>query len=218
MRPFLPLLLLLPLFAYLHYRTTQLEARLDGLERSQRRAATQGGGAVAATPPGTQPAAGAVAAGPGAGAGTAELQALRADVTAMRAELDKVREVARPEEILGLVKEEEERLRNVAVDFHRERWIELREDTLDELATQAGFTDFQRTQVGDLMNAEVDKIAELARQPHVFEDPEKLANDVMQILDETEDRVRVLLNREQRPIWEQRRAFERKTVYPWLPR
>lgn len=221
MRPVHLLLVLLSFCAYLFYRTTELEARVQRLEGAS---ASSGQGAM--TRPTSTPGGGSAVSADSEGSGDLsavvregdELAALRKDIAGLRSDVDALREAAKPDQILDVVHEEEVRLRNLHIDFHRERWLEMREDMLDELATEANFTDYQRQRVGDFMNTEVDRIAELAREPGIFEDPERLANDVMQILDQTEDEVRRVLSQQQRAIWERRRKLEREVVYPWLPK
>lgn len=216
MRPVHALLLVLPLCAYLFYRTVATDARLDALDRRLE--------VLSDASADGRPAIGSIAAtttGPSAAAAP-DVAELRAEVRALQT---RIAQVVRPldtdsahEQILDVVEQERQRVFNKQIDFHQERWHEAREDVLEKLVVLAKLTESQRKQVGAAMADEVDALAELVRAPRALEHPEQLANDVMQLLDETSVRVRSALNPDQQPVWDRHRARERKGTYAWLPR
>ena len=219
LRPVHVLLLLLPLCAYLFYRAAATEAKVHSLEQR-----FEGLDRPLAAGGATPPQAGAYATGSGqpGGAATSEVAGLQQEVSALKAELAQVRatqaEVGTPDAILGVVEEEQHRVQNLMVDFHAERWHEAADEVLEFLVKHANLSDFQRKRVGGAMTAEVERLAEIARTPNVFEDPDKLATDVIQLIDETDTKVLGVLNPSQRAAWQRHRAHERKSTYPWLPR
>lgn len=215
LRPVHVLLLVLPLCAYLFYRAAETEAKVHGLERrieALDRPVVPTHIAAAGSPSSTVTSAGAAP----------ELAAVRQELTALKAQVEKIEQkqdsLGTPDAILGVVEEEKRRVHSLLVDFHSERWQEATEEVLERLVKHAKLTDSQRERVGSAMTDEVERLAEIARDPAALEDPDTLANDVMQLLDETNTRVFAVLNRSQRAAWERHRARERRTMYPWLPR
>ena len=217
MRPVHALLLMLPVCGYLFYRGTAADARLETLERKvglltvEQADAASASGHGAASPTGVR--------------ATADVQgtaALRAEVTALRARLAQLEAPSDSQgahdEILDVVEAEQQRVFNRQLDFHQERWHEAREDVLEKLTARASLTKFQRKYLGNAMADEVDALAQLVRAPRALEDPEKFATDVMQVLDETSERVLSTLNPNQQRLWNLHRKHEREVTYPWLPR
>lgn len=218
MRPVHAIMLVLPLCAYLFYRTAATEGRLRELEHelADLESAPDRVGQI------TTMAGSGHAAKPAGGGDEPAVAVLRTELESLREEIARLSQAGLGDdahaEILEVVEREKQRVRERVVDFHQERWHEAREDMLEKMVKDAHFSEFQRQRVGLAMATEVDHLATISRTPRVLEDPDKLATDVQQLLDETNTEVLELLHPDQHAVWERHRAHERETFYGWLPR
>jgi hypothetical protein len=121
------------------------------------------------------------------------------------------------ERILSVVGRAQERIRDRQLQFHRARWLEWRETALDDFSERFGLSGRQNDQLHQLLSDETDAMVEILRRPDTLENPEKAAHDWSTMLEQTDLAAHRVLDPAQVGPWDQARAAERKTLWPWLP-
>ena len=132
--------------------------------------------------------------------------------------LEEAREAVQDERIVSLVQKEQQRVLEKQLDYHRERWDEIRGNAVDDLARNLSLTEGQTAQLHGLLRRELDQMLGIFKSPSALEDPQSTASDIQELLGQTNRMANRLLNREQLVGWKQYRDFERATFMPWLPR
>jgi hypothetical protein len=121
------------------------------------------------------------------------------------------------DQILSVVGRVQDRIRDRQLQFHRARWLKWRASALDGFAEQLGLSSWQTEQLHQLLSDEVDGMIEIMRRPEALENPEQAASEWQARLDQTDTAARRVLEPSQLSAWEQARAAERQTLWPWLP-
>ena len=201
----------------LGFRVVELEHRVDRL--SQPRSADANTGATDAS---TTPDADAEHA--------RRLDDLAADVAALREDVDALSDEAQakvdredldrstsPDRILGVVTQEALRVRDRQVDFHRDRWVDMRERAAEEFAARHALTRSQASEIQRLLVAEVDEMVAIFKAHGADEDPKEAVAEWMEMLRETDRKAKRILSPEQVAPWDAGRTYERKVFMPWLP-
>jgi hypothetical protein len=120
-------------------------------------------------------------------------------------------------EILSVVERENNRVKDVQLEWNRARWLENRDEQLTVFTKTYGLTPDQTAKLQKAMRAEVDTMVELLRRPGLLDDPDQAASDWQSMLDATDKAAKQVLNPAQLGAWNQGRTFERRLLYPWLP-
>jgi hypothetical protein len=121
------------------------------------------------------------------------------------------------QQVLNVFEREASRIRDVQLEFHRNRWLEQRNGALVIFAKTYGLTPNQTSELQKVIENEVDVMVEQLRQPTMLEDPDQAVSDWQAMLDDTDAKAHKLLNRDQLAAWDTGRAFERQVLWPWLP-
>jgi hypothetical protein len=119
--------------------------------------------------------------------------------------------------ILSVVERENQRIRDVQLEFHRAHWVDQRNAALILFAQGQGLSADQTTELQKLLVDEIDSAVTLLRKGTMLEDPDQAAIDWQAMLDETDAKARNHLKPEQRAAWNEQRANERRFLWPWLP-
>lgn len=201
------------------YRSVVLEQRIDALRR-------QLGETPAAADPSSSKANVAVS-GDQSVSQRARLGELEKGVTSLDAKLRTLRyasggapnlpENEMREEILSVVQRESSRVRDVQLDWSRERWQEARDQQLAAFARDYGLSSDQTATMQKGLAHEVDAMVEVLRRPTLFEEPERTVKDWQALRTVTDETAERTLTPAQLQAWNLVREFERKILYPWLP-
>jgi hypothetical protein len=119
--------------------------------------------------------------------------------------------------ILSVVERENNRVKDVQLEWNRARWLENRDEQLTVFSKTYGLTPEQTSNLQKAMRAEVDTMVELLRRPCLLDDPDQAASDWQGMLDATDKAAKQVLNPAQLGAWNQARGFERRLLWPWLP-
>jgi hypothetical protein len=120
-------------------------------------------------------------------------------------------------QILAVVARENDRVREVQLEYHRSRWSENRRLQLEAFAQASGLTSLQTSQLRTILEREANALFEQLRKPNLLEDPDQTAGDVQAALDSADTQALRILTPPQRELWTQARTLERKALWPWLP-
>jgi len=121
------------------------------------------------------------------------------------------------EAIISVMQREAGRVRDVQLEWHRARWIEHRQQQLIAFATAEKLTPAQTSALDQALQREIDRMITVLKNPAGSDDPDQAASDWAAVLAETDERATQVLSPEQRELWTQVRAWERKIMWPWLP-
>lgn len=213
----------------LAYRVFALEARVEKLARAVTPTPSEVG---VAQPSVARPS--GVVASPAEAVAEAEhtrrMADLESSVTALRKEVDALSSEARQkadradvdrsasaDRILGLVTQEALRVRDRQVEFHRDRWIEMRERAVEEFVTRHGLNAAQTTTIRKLLLDEVDQMVAVFKAHSAEDDPKEADQEWMDMLRETDRAAKRVLDPAQTAAWDHGRAYERRVFMPWLP-
>jgi hypothetical protein len=119
--------------------------------------------------------------------------------------------------ILSVVERENNRVKDVQLEWNRARWMENRDEQLATFTKTYGLTPEQTANLQKAMHEEVDTMVELLRRPGLLDDPDQAATDWQNMLEVTDKAARKFLNPAQLGAWNLGRTFERRFLYPWLP-
>jgi hypothetical protein len=122
------------------------------------------------------------------------------------------------QEILAVVARENNRMRDVQLDWHRSRWLEGRDSQLGAFAQQTGLSSDQSAGLKTSLQHEVDAMVSVLKKPELIEDPDQLASDWQAVLDATDRDAQKMLTPAQNTAWAQAREIERGVLWPWLPK
>jgi len=125
--------------------------------------------------------------------------------------------VRKEEAILSVVAREQDRIRDVQVEWHKPRLRMGREKQLAEFAEQNGLRPAQTAELRTTLQDEIDAMVKVWQRPDFAEDPDQVAADWLKLLAETDKRAARALTPEQQQAWTQARLFERRLLWPWLP-
>jgi hypothetical protein len=120
-------------------------------------------------------------------------------------------------DVLSIVERENNRIKDVQLEWNRSRWLDTRDAQLLSFSKQYGLTTEQTAGLQKAMQQEIDGMIELLRRPDLLDDPDGTAADWQSKLEATDARAKQLLNPAQLGAWNQGRVFERKLLWPWLP-
>jgi hypothetical protein len=206
---------LVAFLGYLGFRIVDLEGRVANLTR-------QLGAAPNSAPEQTSHTDVHSSAAAAAPQGFAQrLAALEQHVQALRLERQRVEKPQGPalddKEILSVVERENNRVKDVQLEWNRARWIENRDEQLTAFSKTYGLTPEQTANLQKAMRTEVDTMVELLRRPGLLDDPDQAASDWQNMLDTTDKSAKQVLNPAQLGAWNQVRTFERRLLWPWLP-
>lgn len=161
---------------------------------------------------------------------TRRLADLESNLTGLRKEVDALASEARQkadradldrsasaDRILGLVTQEAMRVRDRQVEFHRDRWIEMRERAVDEFVARHGLDAQQANAIRKLLVGEVDQMVAIFKAHGAEDDPKEANEEWMDMLRETDREAKRILDPAQRAAWDHGRAYERRVFMPWLP-
>jgi hypothetical protein len=126
---------------------------------------------------------------------------------------DKVSE----ERILSVVTSEQQRMLERHLAFHRDRWIEQRDQALAAFVERFGLSPLQHQRIRGLLLSEIDGMAELFKGEQAKEQPDQFVSDAARLLLDTDRRVEAMLEAEALSVWKQTRFAERRILWPWLP-
>jgi hypothetical protein len=214
-RTFIAAAALVAFLGYLAFRIIDLESRVANLTRQL----------GAAPEPAAQPSApDKPASAPVAPQGYLQrLAALEKQVEALklgRERLDKMGSPGGPlddKAILSVVERENNRVKDVQLEWNRARWMENRDEQLATFTKTYGLTPDQTANLQKSMHEEVDTMVALLRRPGLLDDPDQAATDWQNMLEVTDKAAQRYLNPAQLGAWNQARSFERRLLYPWLP-
>jgi hypothetical protein len=211
---------LVAIIGFLGFRILDLEQRVAGVTHQLGSAPSEPEVATSGADAGPHPSSTVVA----AGGYEQRLRALEKRVQELQAsikKLDKIGASTDPvqadKEILSVIERESSRLRDVQLEWHRQRWVEARETQLSLFARQFGLSPQQTESLHKVLDHEVDEMVKQLRRPTLLEDPDQGASDWQAMLDETDREAQKILTPAQRAAWDQGRTFERKFLWPWLP-
>jgi hypothetical protein len=204
---------------YLGYRVISLEHQLDRIS-AQLGAPAQGKPSANDGKPSAEP-----AAAQGHEQRIAklerELHSLQADVRSLEqateTSLNEPTSPPDPKQILSVVSNEASRIRDRQLDFQRNTWTKWRRNTLKNFAIQQKLTDEQNADMDELLVSEVDRLIGLFRRDDLIDKPEQFAQEAANVLRDTDYAAHGVLTNEQFAPWAQLRAYERHTLWPWLP-
>lgn len=204
---------------YLGYRVVSLEHQLD-------RVSAQLGAPAASKPSASdKPSAAQPAAAQGHEQRIAKLEH---EVSSLQADLRSLEQATEtslntgaappdPKQILSVVSNEASRIRDRQLDFQRDTWTKWRRNTLKNFALQQKLTDEQNADMDELLVSEVDRLIGLFRREDLVDKPEQFAQEAANVLRDTDNAAHGVLTNEQFAPWAQLRAYERHTLWPWLP-
>lgn len=118
--------------------------------------------------------------------------------------------------ILDVVRRDQGEVFERHLEFHADRWQASRGKWLDAFAERLELSDDQRASLDQLVQDETEVMVSLFRQPKFRDHPELLARRWAKTLAATDQEVAQLLDDTQMAAWKKGRAFERKTLFPWL--
>lgn len=205
-------ILVIASFAYLGYRVLSLETRVASLAKELGVSArTPAAGAQSAVPEESQKSRLA--------AMDHELKSLRDDLRTLEEATGNVPtiETGADQRILSVVDREQTRLRDRQLEFHRSRWLKLREESLELFAEKHGLSQRQVDQLYEILVDEVDRMTELMRGKDMQEDPEKSSSELLALLEQTDRSAYRILAPSQVEPWDTARIIERRVLWPWLP-
>ncbi|MDH5670502.1 MAG: hypothetical protein OEZ06_00025 [Myxococcales bacterium] len=223
--------LLLAACLFLGYRQFALEAALAELQGQLARLHAAGSGSddtpvAAAAGDASGPRPGAMA--PDAGAPDplhdieAQLAQLRGELESLEratgetATLEDLDTAVDEERILGIVNQEQARIRDRHLEFQREQWMRWRHRTLDAFAKQQGIGDEDKQAIMQILEEEADGLVEIMRQPDAHSDPARVTKAWNDQLGVTDRKARELLKGPQLEAWARARLIERRVMWPWL--
>jgi hypothetical protein len=120
-------------------------------------------------------------------------------------------------QILSVLERENNRVRDVQLEWSRSRWHDTRQEQLTLFAQQNNLSSSQSAELQKTLEHEVDAMVEVLRRPNLIDDPDTASNDWQALLDETDRAAQRVLSPAQLTAWSQARTFERKVLWPWLP-
>ena len=208
----------------LGYRQWTLEQRVATLSRqlgavSEAAESSGGGGAVKAND-------GAPAVAPVENSHAERLREVEAAVAAVRADIRSLEKATgdmpqdkalSDQQILSVMKEQGAKVMETQLKFHRERWLDNREQALGDFSKRFELNQQQSDQLWGLLSSEIDKMVEILKKPESFENPEKAAVAWKKILLDTDSAAHKVLEPQKAIAWDQTRYLERKWLWPWLP-
>ncbi|HKU44986.1 MAG TPA: hypothetical protein VJR89_42795, partial [Polyangiales bacterium] len=121
------------------------------------------------------------------------------------------------QQILSVMKEQGAKAMETQLKYHRERWLDQREQALNSFVKRYSLNESQNDQLWGLLSGEIDKMIDILRKPESFEDPEHAAQEWKQMLLETDAAAHKVLDPQAALAWDQQRTMERKVLWPWLP-
>jgi hypothetical protein len=121
------------------------------------------------------------------------------------------------EAILSVVERENQRVRDVQLEWSRSRWLEQREAQLTLFASWLKLEPKQVEALHTSLEHEVNALVEVLKRPNLLDEPDQVAADWAAVLEETDKEAAAVLTPDQRVWWTQGRTAERKTLWPWLP-
>ena len=121
------------------------------------------------------------------------------------------------QQILSVMKEQGTKVMENQLKFHRERWLDQREEALGTFAKRFELNPQQSDQLWGLLSSEIDKMVEILRNPEAYENPEEAAKAWKKILLDTDSAAHKVLEPNKAIAWDQTRFLERKLLWPWLP-
>ncbi|HKP62252.1 MAG TPA: hypothetical protein VJV78_36215 [Polyangiales bacterium] len=147
------------------------------------------------------------------------LASLRADVRSLeKATADLPQEKAvTDQQILSVLKEQNSKVVENQLKYHRERWLDQREAALSSFTKRFNLDQGQNDQLWGLLSGEIDKMVAILRNPQSFEDPENAVQEWKQLLLDTDAAAHKVLQPQAAVAWDQQRMMERKVLWPWLP-
>jgi hypothetical protein len=119
--------------------------------------------------------------------------------------------------ILSVVEQENSRIREVQLEWHKARWLETRKQQLAAFAFSQKLEPAQSTHLYEALESELNGLADVMKRPSFVEEPDQAATDWLNILGETDRQAQGTLTPAQYQTWTQGRLFERKVLWPWLP-
>ena len=208
------LILLVPAFGWLLVQLSALESRVEALTRSVAQlesreppvARAQDRGVFVIQPDGGL-ARGARATGPVTVDGREHGAPTQTAMTGKRAE----------KRILDVVEREQNRIVDQHLRFHKQRWLDAREEALAKFADDVQLSPTQNSRLDDLVRGEVDHMMEMLREPRFRDDPQAFVDEWDATLAATDHAIQAFLTPEQQEAWEIARAIERAVFFPWLP-
>jgi hypothetical protein len=216
MRTFIAATLAVALVGYLGFRILDLEDRVAALT-------TQIGALPEPAPVARDPSATPSAVPPPQGfqqritAAEGRLSSIEARLQQLEKSGVKSARAVDDKDILSVVERENNRIKDVQLEWSRARWLENRDSQLATFSKQYGLTQEQTAGLQKAFQDEVDGMAELLRRPDVLDDPDGTATELQTKLDATDAVAKKLLNPAQLGAWNQGRGFERRLLWPWLP-
>ena len=120
-------------------------------------------------------------------------------------------------QILSVIERENNRVRDVQLEWSRARWLDTRQEQLTSFASQNKLSTTQTAELQKTLEHEVDTMVEVLRRPNLMEDPDSASSDWQALLDATDQAAAKVLTPEQLSNWNLARAIERKLLWPWLP-
>lgn len=147
------------------------------------------------------------------------LSAVRADIRSLEkatADLPPEKAVT-DQQILTVMKQQGAKVMETQLKFHRERWLDQREEALGNFSKRFELNPQQSDQLWGLLSSEIDKMVDILRNPESFEDPEQAAAAWKKILLDTDSAAHRVLEPQKAIAWDQTRFLERKFLWPWLP-
>lgn len=121
------------------------------------------------------------------------------------------------EAILSVVERENQRVRDVQLEWSRSRWLEQREAQLTMFSSWLKLEPKQVETLHNSLEHEVNALVDVLKRPNLLDDPDQLASDWAAVLDKTDKEAAAVLTPDQRTWWTQGRTSERQTLWPWLP-
>jgi hypothetical protein len=125
--------------------------------------------------------------------------------------------IDKEQDILSVIERENNRVRDVQLEWHRARWLETRERQLVQFAMQTELEPQQTSKLRDAIEHELDTMVDIMKRPNFADDPDQVAADWAVMLEATDKSAAEILTPEQLRLWGQGRLFERSVLWPWLP-
>jgi hypothetical protein len=206
---------------YVGYRQHALELKVDALTRQLGAAEAEhdepsSGAQAQAEPRAAEPAPD--------DSHAARLAALEAQLTSMRADVRSLEkatgDVAQPvsdQQIMAVMRQRDSKVIDAQLKFHRDKWLEKREDALNDFGRRYALTPRQNDELWELLGGEVDKLIDLMRRPDLADNPERATQEWRELLRQTDAEAHQVLEPLKALAWDQQREAERKLLWPWLP-